>query len=190
VEDDADYRASTAATLEAAGYTVRQAATGEEALDAAQDTPRLVLLDICLPGISGYQVCYELRRRFGEGLPIVFISGARTESYDRVAGLLVGGTDYLVKPVAPDELLIRVRNLIRRSAPVEPAVAAKLTARELEVLRLLAEGLRPSEVAERLLISPKTVATHIDHILSKLEVHSRSQAIAVAFRRELFGAPV
>jgi DNA-binding NarL/FixJ family response regulator len=177
--------------LERAGYTVCQVETGEEALELVRrEAPRLVLLDICLPGISGYQVCHELRQRFGESLPIVFISAARTESYDRVAGLLIGGSDYLAKPVAPDELLIRVRNLLRHSAPIEPTVAAKLTGRELEVLRLLGDGLSPSEVAVRLFISPKTVATHIDHVLSKLGVHSRSQALAVAFRRDLLGTPV
>jgi DNA-binding NarL/FixJ family response regulator len=188
VEDDADYRASTAATLEFAGYAVRQATTGEEALGLVQDeAPRLVVLDVCLPGISGYQVCHELRRRFGEGLPIIFISAARTESYDRVAGLLVGADDYLTKPVSPDELQIRVDRLIRHSAPLNPSVSARLTAREEEVLRLLAGGLDPREIAGRLSIAGKTVNTHIDHIFSKLGVHTRAQAVALAYRRDMVG---
>jgi DNA-binding NarL/FixJ family response regulator len=147
--------------------------------------PILVVLDVCLPGISGYQVCHSLRERFGAGLPIVFVSAARTESYDRVAGFLIGGDDYFTKPLCADEFLIRIERLLQRSAPLNQAVTSTLTARELDVLRALAEGLNPSEVAERLVIAPKTVATHVDHILAKLGVHSRAQAIALAYRRDL-----
>jgi len=90
-----------------------------------------------------------------------------------------------VKTLFTDEYLIRIDRLLRRSAPLNQTVAATLTARELDVLRLLADGLSPSEVSERLFISKKTVATHIDHILSKLGVHSRAQAVALAYRQDL-----
>jgi DNA-binding NarL/FixJ family response regulator len=139
---------------------------------------------VCLPGISGYQVCRDLRDRFGDGLPIIFVSGARSESYDRVAGLLVGGDEYLTKPLQPDEFLIRVARLMRRSAPLNPGVSGRLTPREREVLRCLAEGLAPRDIASHLVITPKTVGTHIDHIFSKLGVHSRAQAVALAFKSE------
>jgi DNA-binding NarL/FixJ family response regulator len=191
VDDDSEFRASLAAVLERGGYAPRQAASGEEALEAAQEEPpALVVLDVCLPGISGYQVCHELRGRFGDGLPIIFISAVRTESWDRVAALLLGGDDYLAKPVCPDELLIRVSRMIRRSTPLNPAVSARLTAREQDVLRLMTDGLGPRDIAERLLITEKTVGTHIDHIFNKLGVHSRAQAVALAFRRDLLGTPV
>ena len=186
VDDDPEACARAAAIVERAGHRTVLATDGEQALDlAVLETPQLAVLDICLPGISGYQVCRSLRDRFGDGLPIVFMSSARTESYDRVAGLLVGGDDYFVKPLFPDEFLIRIERLLRRSAPLNQTVAATLTARELDVLRLLADGLSPSEVSERLFISKKTVATHIDHILSKLGVHSRAQAVALAYRQDL-----
>ena len=139
--------------------------------------------------ISGYQVCRDLKDRFGEGLPVICISAVRTESYDRVAALLVGADDYLVKPVAPDELLIRVARLIRRSVPLPAGVTSKLTKRELEVLRLLAEGCSGCEIAQHLVISEKTVSTHIDHILRKLGVRSRVQAVALAYSRDLLAAP-
>jgi DNA-binding NarL/FixJ family response regulator len=175
--------------LHKAGYATFAASSGEEALDAVGDEmPWLVILDVCLPGISGYEVCRELRRRFGDGLPIIFASSLRTESYDRVAGLLLGGDEYLTKPVAADELVIRVERLMRRSVPVDPSVTRRLTTRELEVLRLLAEGCSVREVASRLFITEKTVSTHIDHILVKLGVHSRAQAVAVAYRREIVKA--
>jgi DNA-binding NarL/FixJ family response regulator len=189
VDDDPESRAVLSGVLERVGHVTRCVETGEEALaTVADDTPSLVVLDVCLPGISGYEVCRELRERFGDDLPIVFVSAARTESYDRVAGLLVGGDDYLVKPVAPDELVIRVARLIRRSVPLNSTVTAKLTRREVEVLRLLAQGMSGKDVAERLVLSPKTVSTHVEHILDKLGVQNRAQAVALAFRLDLVGA--
>ena len=137
-----------------------------------------------MPGISGYEVCHVLREQYGPSLPVVFVSGERTESFDRVAGLLVGADDYLAKPVAPDELVARVRGLLRRAEEWGPA-SARLTQRELEVLRRLAHGQEQSEIAAGLVISPKTVATHIERVLRKLEVHSRAQAVAVAYRDRL-----
>jgi DNA-binding NarL/FixJ family response regulator len=118
-------------------------------------------------------------------MPIVFVSGARTESYDRVAGLLLGADDYIVKPYAPDELLARVRHLVRRSQAITSPVTGNLTKREREVLRLLADGLRQDEIAERLFISRKTVSTHVANILRKLGVRTQTQAVALAFRDEM-----
>jgi DNA-binding NarL/FixJ family response regulator len=141
-----------------------------------------------MPGISGYGVCHALRDEFGESLPIMFVSGERTEPYDRVAGLLVGADDYLVKPFAPDELLARVRNLIGRRQPAISSgrgAPSTLTERELDVLRLLADGLDQDDIARQLFISPKTVSRHIEHILRKLSVRSRAQAVALAFRDQL-----
>jgi DNA-binding response OmpR family regulator len=186
VDDDAAAGHQIRRLLEAAGYDVAVIASGEEALEVVRtEPPRLVVLDVCLPGISGYEVCRELRTRFGEGLPIIFISAARTDSYDRVAGLLVGGDEYLRKPFADDELLIPVRRLLRRSVPLPAAIAARLTKREREVLALLAEGLDPREIATRLVLSRKTVATHLEHVLCKLGVHTQAQAVAAAYRSDL-----
>jgi DNA-binding NarL/FixJ family response regulator len=186
VDDDECFRETLSTVFRQAGYEACEAASGEEALETARrEELTLVVLDVCLPGISGYEVCHELRQEFGERLPIILVSGQRVESLDRVAGLLLGADDYLVKPFAPDEVLVRVRKLIRRAAPIAAAAAPRLTTRELEVLRLLADGLGQDEIAERLFISAKTVATHIDHILGKLGVRSRAQAVALAFRDQL-----
>lgn len=183
VDDDPGLRAMASDVLEAAGYTTWTAATGEEAITTARASrPALVLVDVRLPMVSGYEVCRALRASFGDELPIVFISGERTESFDRVAGLMIGADDYLVKPFAPDELVARVGALLRRSALSASHAPGQLTGRELEVLRLLAEGLEQCEIAERLLISSKTVATHIERVLRKLGVHSRAQAVAAAYR--------
>ena len=143
-----------------------------------------MLLDVILPGGTGYEICRELKDEHGADLPVVFVTGERTESADKVAGFLVGGDDYLVKPVDPDELIARVRRLTTQAEP--PSIRAgtqleELTPRESEVLRLLAEGLTAAQIAAKLVISPKTVATHVQRILAKLGVHSRTQAVALAY---------
>ena len=179
--EDGDERRELTQLLEEAGFAVVEAATGEEALATARSGfPSLALLGVVLDGMSGYEVCRTLREEDGSELPIVFVSGSRTESADCVAGLTLGGDDYIVEPYAGDELLARIRRLIERTRP--RVVVSRLTPREHEVLRLLAEGSSPNEIAGSLFISPRTVATHIDHILSKLNVNSRVQAVAVAYR--------
>jgi len=195
VDNDPLFRASVRAPLERAGFEVLEADDGEAALDAvARRKPELVLLDVCLPRASGYEVCRELRDRFGDGLGIIFMSGERVDSMDRVSGLLLGADDYVVKPFDPDELLARVRTVLRRLS--RPSVGtngnghaigsrvaeAELTPRELEVLQLLAVGLTQPEIARQLVISPRTVGTHIQNLLGKLDVHSRAQAVALAHR--------
>jgi DNA-binding NarL/FixJ family response regulator len=184
---DADQaqRETLAGLLTKAGFRVLQAEAGDQALALARSgTPEAVILEVPLATLSGYEVCHTLRGEFGE-LPIIFLSGARTESYDRVAGLLLGADDYLVKPYAEGELIARLTNLIRRSRTRALGDTRRLTKRELEVLDLLGEGLRHEDVARRLFISPKTVATHVEHILRKLGVRSRAEAIAVAYREEI-----
>jgi two-component system nitrate/nitrite response regulator NarL len=182
VDDDRHSRALISRVLRRAGYSTYEAEAGEEALAAAKRArPALVIVEALLPGMSGYEVCRELKDEFGEALPIVFVSGNRTEPGDRVAGLLLGGDDYVVKPFDPDELLARVRRLL--PTPLNDVRRPdELTTRELHVLSLLVDGLTQSEIAEKLFISPKTVGKHIEHILAKLGVHSRAQAVALAVR--------
>jgi DNA-binding NarL/FixJ family response regulator len=191
VDDDEAYRELIATVLGRAGFSTVGAATGEAAMAAARrHRPLLVILDVRLPDVSGYEICRQLRDEFADQLAIVFVSGERTEGFDLAAGLLVGADDYVVKPFSTDELLARVR--VRIPAPVNgsPAVS-DLTKRELEVLHLLAEGLSQKEIAAELVISPKTVAAHVQHVLGKLGVHSRTQAVAQAYRRGLLnGVPL
>lgn len=183
VDDDAALRTTIRTLLSQVGYDVEEAGTGEDALAiAATRRPTLVVLDVHLPGVSGYEVCHELKDRFGRSLPVIFISGERVESYDRVAGLLIGADDYVCKPFAPDELVNRVRGLIGRTSA---KIGATLTTREREVLRLLTTGMETGEIAAELSISQKTVAKHLEHVLAKLDVHTRAQAVALAYREGL-----
>jgi RNA polymerase sigma factor (sigma-70 family) len=188
VDDDAAFRSFVVELLETVGYATTELESGAAVLSTvAEERPAGVVLEVQLPGLNGYELCRELRNRYGSSIAIVFVSGDRTEALDRAAGLLIGADDYLTKPVDPAELIARVTRLVDR--PRSNGESAKsngkleaLTQRESEVLDLLAEGLGQEEIADRLVISPKTVATHIQRILSKLEVRSRAQAVALALR--------
>jgi two-component system nitrate/nitrite response regulator NarL len=179
--------------LERVGYQVLVAATGDAALEVArQEKPPVVLLDVQLPVVNGYEVCRALIDEFGVRMAVAFVSGTRTEAVDISAGLLVGAEDYIVKPFDSSELLARVGRLARRVASDESEASsspARLTGREREILRLLASGCTQADIARRLSISPKTVGGHIEHILGKLGVHSRAQAVAAAYREELIDRP-
>jgi DNA-binding NarL/FixJ family response regulator len=190
VDDDDAFRSFVIELLETVGYATNELASGAAVLSTvAQERPAGVVLDVELPGLNGYEVCRELRGRYGSSIAIVFVSGERTEALDRAAGLLIGADDYLTKPVDPGELIARLTRLVDRphsngESPRSNGKLEALTQRENEVLELLAEGLRQEEIAERLVISPKTVATHIQRILSKLEVRSRAQAVSLALRED------
>ena len=131
-----------------------------------------------------------MRTRFGDALPIVFVSSSRVGSLDRVAGFLIGADEYIAKPVEPNEFVVRLRALIRRNGHVSNGRAprseiAALTPRELEILLRLAHGRNQHEIASELVITPKTVATHIQRLLPKLGVHSRAEAVAFAHEHGL-----
>jgi DNA-binding NarL/FixJ family response regulator len=181
VDEDEACRRLLARTLGTHGFSVLEAASGEEALELARGHALVAaILEVPLAGMSGYEVCQQLKAEHGPAVAVIFLSGVRTEPYDRVAGLLIGGDDYLVKPFSPGELVTRLGKLVRR-LETRPA-GALLTRREHEILELMGHGLPHAEIARRLFISPKTVATHVEHILRKLGVRSRAQAVAVAYR--------
>ena len=135
-EDDRATRESIARALELDGYEVRAVPDGAAALEAFEgDTPDLLVLDLMMPNVDGLTVCRRLRAR-SDHTPIL-IATARTEVSDRVSGLDAGADDYLPKPFALDELLARVRALLRRTTYDTPD-------RELRV-----EDLRIDEAARR-----------------------------------------
>ncbi|GAA1872007.1 response regulator transcription factor [Asanoa iriomotensis] len=119
VEDDARVAAAVRRSLSYAGYVVSVAVDGPSGLAAAlRDAPDLVVLDVNLPVLDGFGVCRALRA--GGGTALVLMLTARDATEDRVSGLDAGADDYLVKPFAPEELLARVRALLRR-APLSPS---------------------------------------------------------------------
>jgi DNA-binding NarL/FixJ family response regulator len=192
-DSDRSCRKLIAGLLRRIGIETAEAGSGPQALElVARLRPHVVLLEVNLSEVNGYSVCRELRDEYGRAIAVIFVSGERTTAADRVAGLLVGADDYIVKPFDDDELLARVRAALRRVEPMPaeensspPSSAYLLTNREREVLSLLARGLTQTDIAGNLFISPKTVGGHIQRVMAKLGVHSRAQAVALAHEQGL-----
>jgi DNA-binding response OmpR family regulator len=160
IEDELPMRTALADVLTAEGYRVLTAPDGESGLQRAlAEKPDLILLDIMMPKMDGYAVCAELRR-LGNHVPILMLT-AKGQVEDRVTGLDAGADDYLIKPFSTEELLARVRAMLRRTQRQTRAATAlvlgdvridlikqtamrgrktlHLTAKEFSMLRLLAE---------------------------------------------------
>ena len=197
VEDEPDLLRGLQINIAGEGYEVVTAATGDEAVAAAMsERPDLIVLDVMLPGMSGFDVCRELRRRQFDA-PIIMLT-ARAEEMDRVVGLEIGADDYVTKPFGVRELLARIRVRLRRHVPGSGGVLrfgdvevdfdryevtrrgarVDLTAKEFDVLRLLAK--RRGEVVTRDQLldevwgyehypTTRTVDNHILRLRQKLE---------------------
>ncbi|MDP9490761.1 MAG: response regulator, partial [Actinomycetota bacterium] len=115
VEDEASIASFVAMYLRNAGYEVKVAPTGRDALNLAEaHAPSLIILDLMLPDIDGIEVCRRLRHT--SDVPILMLT-ARDEDVDKIVGLEVGADDYLTKPFNPRELVARVKSILRRSTP-------------------------------------------------------------------------
>lgn len=170
VDDEPDITDLVAYHLAKAGYRVTTAANGTEALKAARDErPDLVVLDLMLPGPSGYAVLAELRRRAETKDVGVILLTARREEHDRIKGLSLGADDYLAKPFSPQELVLRVGAVLRRLAA--PAVASGG--------RLAAGPITVDQGAHRVTVHGKEVeltATEFKLLQRLLERHDRVQS--------------
>ncbi|HEY3229119.1 MAG TPA: response regulator transcription factor [Roseiflexaceae bacterium] len=174
---------------------VGDAADGAEAVRIIlEQRPDVVLLDLRLPKLSGIEVMRQVRAQAPE-VRFLVLTTYDTDEYIGPA-LAVGAQGYLLKDATPDELARGVRSLVQGRAALEPGVAARvlermaegergedLSARELEVLRLLVAGASNKTIAARLSLSENTVKSHISHIFGKLGVQSRAEAVAVALQR-------
>jgi len=117
VEDDVRIRTSVRLALEDEGWTVDEAASAEDAATIFREQPAdVVLVDIMLPGIDGFELCRQIRAM--SSVPIVMVT-ARSDTHDVVAGLEAGADDYMTKPFAPKELSARIRALLRRARPAD-----------------------------------------------------------------------
>jgi two-component system phosphate regulon response regulator PhoB len=123
VEDEADILQLVDHNLKLADFHVLTAQDGYEALSLAKKhLPQLVILDLMLPGLDGFEVCKELKRSpTTKNIPVLMLT-ARGEEVDRIVGLELGADDYVVKPFSPRELVLRVRAILRRFSPEESAV--------------------------------------------------------------------
>jgi two-component system NarL family response regulator len=161
---------------------------GREAIALAERRrPDVVLLDLNMPEVGGLEACARLREGGG---PEVLMLTVSEEEPDLYAALRVGAAGYLTKDLPPAELIEAVLAVARGEPRIAPAMASRmlvdplegLSARERDVLRLIAEGLRNREIAERLVISEATVKTHVRHVLEKLRFRNRAEAAAFAAR--------
>lgn len=176
---------------------VGEAADGVEAVRRIlEQRPAVVLLDLRLPGLSGVEVMQHTRTTAPE-VRFLVLTTYDTDEYIGPA-LAAGAHGYLLKDALPDELIRAMTSLVRGGLPLQAEVAARLlgqsnnrqhgetlSARELEVLRFLVRGASNKAIGVQLSLSENTVRSHISHILAKLDVQSRGEAVAVALQRGL-----
>ena len=176
---------------------VGEAHTGPEALAQIEELrPDVVVLDCKLPGLSGPQIAALIRQK---NLPVrVLMLSAYTDDHYVYGALDAGAVGYVLKSEAPQVIVEAVRKAARGESYFSPPVAAKvgewargerpgeLTERELEVLRLVSEGLSNKEIARRLKVKERTVEFHLGNILRKLGVASRVEAAVWAKERGIF----
>lgn len=176
---------------------VGEAAGGKEAVELAQTLrPDVILLDLVMPEMDGVQTILEIKRRYPSARILVLTSFGEP---DKVAAAIRGGAlGYLLKDSSADDLFAAIRSVHRGNLYVPQQLAAELllppapapansqfTERELDVLRLLAQGNSNPEIARKLFISTTTVRSHVTNILAKLNVDNRTQAALAAQERHL-----
>ena len=173
---------------------VGEASNGQESLGVvAKQSPDIVLLDINMPGLSGIETLNKLHKQ-GLDSPVLMLTISQQEE-DLLGAIRAGAKGYLLKNAEPEVLRHTIRQVVDGKSVLAPEVTAQvfrlvrsgqlgsanlLTDREVEVLRYLARGLTTSQTGAELFISENTVKTHIRHILDKLEVNNRAEAVARA----------
>lgn len=184
------------------GYEVTVACDGLQALKTLSNKENvfdLIILDIMMPNMDGWEFLKTIRKSPDmEDLPIIMLTALDSEQ-KQVSGLKFGADDYIVKPFALPNLLARLEALLRRSKWKEKKQPAgpknlpfttedpitPLTAREKDVLKLVAEGANNQEIAEKLVVREVTVKTHLNSIFKKLNVTNRTQAVLLAMQMNL-----
>lgn len=178
-----------------------EASSGEEGVQLARELiPDVVLMDLVVPGIDGVEATRQIKAASPNTRVIVLTSFADDNKV--FPAIKAGAISYLLKDVSPEELAHAIRAAQRNEAVLHPEVAARLmqefsaprtdeapveqlTPRELEVLRLIARGKSNKEIADALIVSEKTVKTHVSNILSKLHLADRTQAAIYALRKRI-----
>ena len=172
---------------------IGEAPDGETAVTLAERRrPNVVVMDIRMPGMDGLDATRELRERAPDVPVILFTAYSDRPLLSR--GLESGAKGYVLKEASHDTLLKAIETVARGETFVDPALMPSfltkdqtdsLTAREREILQLLADGMSNADVAKKLFISQETVKSHVRHILTKLEADTRTQAVAIALREAI-----
>jgi pilus assembly protein CpaE len=154
IDDDPNTLRLVGYMLERSGFDVRLAGDGEDGLaKASQEPPDLIVLDVMMPGLNGYQVCERLRAAPRTASIPVIILTARSQRIDQQTALEVGADLYVSKPVAPDELVEKVKDLLSRPRDVPPAVAAKILAGQIVSVFSLRGGVGVTSLATNLAVA-------------------------------------
>lgn len=174
------------------GYEVTTAHDGVQALKELFDNNKnfdIVLLDVMMPNMNGWQTLKEIRSNENtKHLPVIMLTAVNEEE-KMVAGLKIGADDYIVKPFILPNLLARMEAVLRRSkwqsvlvkqSPKKDLPPDLLTSKEKEVLEMVANGASNKQIAEKLFVKEVTVKTHLNSIFKKLKVTNRTQAVLVA----------
>jgi DNA-binding NarL/FixJ family response regulator len=209
VDDQALVRAGFRMILESEEdmEVVGEAADGGEAVtEARRLKPDVVLMDVRMPNVDGIEATRQLLAEAGSGLKVVMLTTFDMNEYVYDA-LRVGASGFLLKDVRPEQLVDWIRAVAKGDALLAPSVTrrviqefvrrppasvrtlppklAELTPRELEVLKVIARGLSNAKIATRLFVSEATVKTHVAHVLMKLDVRDRVQAVVAAYESGL-----
>jgi two-component system phosphate regulon response regulator PhoB len=180
VEDERDISALVAYHLAREGYRVRTAEGGPEAIEAmASERPDLIVLDLMLPGLSGYEVLSEMRRRPElVDVPVILLTARRDEA-DRVKGFELGADDYLTKPFSPRELVLRVGAVLRRSQ--SPAVAGSGRMLQGGPVSVDLNAMRVSVAGEPIELTPTEYRLLVTLLERRGRVQSRRQLLETAW---------
>jgi len=174
VEDEQAIADSIAYALRTDGFMPRHVTLGEQALElmrtVGEDAPALLVLDVGLPDLNGFEVCRQLRQF--SNVPVIFLT-ARSDEIDRIVGLEIGADDYITKPFSPRELVARIRVVLRRLGPaVQPPIStSRFDIRELEA-RIVYCG-QPLELTRYEYMLLKVLAEHPGHVLSRARLMDR-----------------
>jgi DNA-binding NarL/FixJ family response regulator len=209
VDDHAVVRRGLAAYLESADgiEVVAEAADGQDALAqlarliTQRWLPKVVLMDVLMPRMDGITALGAIAAKYPDVRVVVLTSFGETERVH--AALQAGAAGYLLKDADPDEVAAAIRAAARGEVHLDPAVAgrltrqlvsppmglAALTARERTILTLVGRGMSNRQIASELSISERTARTHVSHVLTKLQLPSRTQAALFAIREGLIDAP-
>ncbi len=182
------------------GYHTESAVDGVQGLEFLEKNYKnidLVLLDIMMPKMDGWETLKKIRENKNfNTIPVIMLT-AVDEDYKQISGLKIGADDYIIKPFVLPNLLARIEALIRRSnwnkdkKTINTVSAktseniAKLTQRELEILKMVSAGATNADIAEKLFVKEVTIKTHLNSIYKKLNVENRVQAVLLAIETDI-----
>jgi len=186
--------------LELRGYEVIATSNGREALKVLErETPNMIICDVMMPEMDGYSFVKRVRENFRTNwIPVLFLS-AKGQSQDKVKGLNTGADFYMVKPFEPDELIAQIESSLSQASrlikhqergsenklTIQVPFDVELTPTEIKVVQFVARGMANREIANELLVSQRTVESHVSNMLGKTGLSNRTELARWAIENRL-----